>query len=121
MPRKPSAKKSPSKIQIRSVTLEELEPDERAAVEAAMADAARPADVPVIKGRRKGFKVLATPEAMAGLAGMPPELMKMMVDAITDHAAAEKRRKNTKPKIRAPKPRLGPPGMFPGSVPRARR
>lgn len=97
--RKPNKKAPKKAFTIRKVNMSELSEEDRKAIERGMADmeAGRTTELQVPKPR--GLKVKASQQVMATLQGELPEAdLIAIVQHIVDHAAAQKRRKNTKSK-----------------------
>jgi len=96
MRRKPLSKTPiPKKAVFRKLSLSELPEAERACLEQGLADEAAGRMSPVCVPKTRGLKVVVTDQVKNAL---PPELLKQFAQMIVNHVAAERRRKNTKPK-----------------------
>jgi len=97
--RKPNKKTPKKKFEIRKVKMSELADDEQEMLRKGMADSEAGRVTTLKVPKPKGMKVQATKQVMDAFLGIPEKDVIEMLQAIVDHTAAQKRRKNTKSKL----------------------
>jgi hypothetical protein len=97
--RKPNTKAPKKKFVIRKVKMSELAEADRELLKKGMADAEAGRVTPLKVPKSRGLKVEATKQVMDVFHGIPEGDVQQILQHLVDHAAAQKRRKNTKSKL----------------------
>ena len=96
--RKPNKKAPKKKFEIRKVKMSELSEEEQEMLQKGLADCKAGRLTPLKVLKSKGMNLEATQQVMDVFHGSPEKDIIEMLQHIVDHAAAQKRRKNTKSK-----------------------
>jgi hypothetical protein len=102
--RKPNKKAPKKAFTIRKVKMSELSEEDQDLIRKGLADAEAGRVSPLKVPKPKGLKLEATQQVMDVFHGIPEDDVIKILQEIVNHAAAQKRRKNTKSKQPKTKP-----------------